>query len=137
MYKFVICLLIMDNNRKRKLNTLELHKKYELIKDVEKGNMKKKDIALKYGILPNTLTNILSKKDSIIKNFENGNFNNAKKQRIRACTHEDVDAILLSWFKDARNSNLPLNGPILVEKANLIAKSMDIEKEIKESFTDM
>jgi len=36
--------------------------------------------------------------------------------------HEDIDNDLLKWFKTQRSFNISINGPILQEKANNLAK---------------
>ena len=36
---------------------------------------------------------------------------------------EEVEKALFAWFKFARNNNAPVDGPILMQKANAIAQA--------------
>ena len=42
-------------------------------------------------------------------------------KRKRSGKDEDVEKALFDWFKFTRQRNAPVNGPILMEKANNIA----------------
>ena len=95
-----------------------------MIQCVESGGKKKKEIADDFGISPNTLSTILRDKDRYRKLFYEGK-TNVNKQRARAATHEDVDKALLVWFTSARSDNVPLSGPILMGKAEELAKALD------------
>ncbi|KAH7982072.1 hypothetical protein HPB52_002867 [Rhipicephalus sanguineus] len=54
--------------------TLDLATKVKILKEVEQGGTAKQDIARKYGIKPNTLSNILKNKRSVLDAFENDQF---------------------------------------------------------------
>ncbi|GFN99689.1 tigger transposable element-derived protein 6 [Plakobranchus ocellatus] len=45
---------------------------------------------------------------------------------MRRLETEDVDRALFTWFKDARSKNVPLSGPILVEKAKEFAERLGV-----------
>ena len=53
-------------------------------------------------------------------------FEPARKQMSKA-KHEDLEAALLVWFKQARYQNVPISGPLLIEKADAFAIQMGIE----------
>jgi len=67
--------------QKRKLTTLSLAEKVNLIKIIEKGE-KKQEIAKDFGIPASTLSTIIKNKDVILKNF-NVNSVNQKKNETR------------------------------------------------------
>ncbi|KAH7944080.1 hypothetical protein HPB52_015271 [Rhipicephalus sanguineus] len=53
------------------IGLLDLATKVKILKEVEQGGTAKQDIARKYGIKPNTLSNILKNKRSVLDALEN------------------------------------------------------------------
>ncbi|GFO29063.1 tigger transposable element-derived protein 6 [Plakobranchus ocellatus] len=51
---------------------------------------------------------------------------NLGKKRMCPGKVEDVDEELLTWFKQARALEAPINGPILMEKAGELGKELGI-----------
>ena len=49
------------------------------------------------------------------------------RKRMRTAKHEDLEAALLVWFKQARFHNALISGPLLMEKADFFATQMGIE----------
>jgi hypothetical protein len=47
--------------------------------------------------------------------------------RIRGAKHSDLEDELFGWFCRARANNIPVEGPMVEEKANEIALKMGIE----------
>lgn len=47
---------------------------------------------------------------------------NREYERSRNCENPALDEATLQWFKQARDKNVPLNGPLLVGKAKQFAK---------------
>jgi hypothetical protein len=43
------------------------------------------------------------------------------KKRHRSSAHENVDVALYKWFKEKRNQNIPISGPILMAKSKEFA----------------
>ena len=104
---------------KPKRKGLSVTAKMEIIKAVESGR-KKGDIAREFGIAPSTLSTILKNKSDIKTKFELAKFE-PTRQRFRNATYEDVEEALLRWFNANRAKNLPINGPLLREKADQLA----------------
>ncbi|KAK9695804.1 Tc5 transposase DNA-binding domain [Popillia japonica] len=44
--------------------------------------------------------------------------------KIRKSSHQDIDTVLLKWFKSQRARSLPINGPLLKEKVEDFGKIM-------------
>ena len=84
------------------------------------GNEPKKDAAARFDILPNTLSTILKKKEKIVESYEKSTISPARK-RHRSSAHENVDVALYAWFKETRNQNIPISGPILMAKSKEFA----------------
>ncbi|XP_071035288.1 major centromere autoantigen B-like [Parasteatoda tepidariorum] len=112
---------------KRKLKTLNLEDKINLINDVDRNpNMKMKDIALKYGIPPNTLSTILKERENILKRYES---TNPLSKRMKMCAFPQVESALLKWFQQYRNREnaIPISGVLLREKAIDFAKLLKMD----------
>ncbi|XP_035207903.1 tigger transposable element-derived protein 4-like [Stegodyphus dumicola] len=104
---------------KRKLKILTVEEKVLLIREVEDNpSIKKKDLAVKYGIPPNTLSTILSNKEKILEHFSKSGTNLLCK-KIKVCGFPDVEQALLTWFENHHkfNTEFPVDGALLREKA--------------------
>ncbi|KAH7984446.1 hypothetical protein HPB52_020892 [Rhipicephalus sanguineus] len=106
--------------------TLDLATKVKILKEVEQGGTAKQDIAQKYGIKPNTLSNILKNKRSVLDAFENDQFKMSRK-RMRTGAHPELEHALLIWIREARSNRLPLSGDIVAAKASSLAIMLGIE----------
>ena len=65
------------------------------------GNEPKKDVAVRFDILPNTLSTILKNKEKIVEST----ISPARKCH-RSSAHENVDVALYEWFKEKRSQNI-------------------------------
>ena len=66
---------------KRKLDNKSLEPKYEVLMEVEKGTISKKQIADHYGLAQSTLSTWLKKADNIKNAFLNGDYS-AKRKKL-------------------------------------------------------
>ena len=107
----------MATNRKHQEATLKV--KYEALKKIVKGRQNK-DVARQYGIPGSTLATWKKKKEKIFDDFKNSSL---KRQRIKTETYEKLYEALLKWFTSMRGNNIPINGPIILEKANEFPKA--------------
>ncbi|XP_023228548.1 tigger transposable element-derived protein 4-like [Centruroides sculpturatus] len=96
---------------KRKALTLDC--KVEIIKAVESGR-KKADVCRDFGLANSTVCTIIKNREKILKSFQDGK---GQVKKIKLCEKANIDDALIKWFNQCRSSNLPLNGPILMEKA--------------------
>ncbi|KAH8027540.1 hypothetical protein HPB51_007090 [Rhipicephalus microplus] len=106
-----------------KYRTLPLKEKLAAIQEVDAG-VKKTEVALKYGITKSTLTTILKAKDKLQNNASRFA---PDRKRLREAAYPDLENAVLLWLKRARSSNLPINGPILREKAEELSLRLGIE----------
>ena len=77
---------------------------------------------MEFGISPNTVSTIMSKKSKYKDAFYSGK--DDTMQRARQASHEDVEKKLLDWFTSMRANNMPLSGPIIRAKATSIASQL-------------
>ena len=95
--------------------------KYKALKELEKGRPNK-DIANQFIISSSTLARWKKNKEKIFEAFQNSSL---KRQRVKTGTYEKLNEALLKWFTSMRGNNIPINGPILLEKAHEFAKAFN------------
>ncbi|KOB72098.1 Tigger transposable element-derived protein [Operophtera brumata] len=106
---------------KRKCFTIE--EKSAILHRLEAGESNA-TLAKEFGVSHSTISTIKKNKDKIEPLF---NANVLKCKRVRTSTHEQVDKALLQWFKLQRDRGIPVNGPLLQEKANFFARQLDMQ----------
>ena len=107
---------------KRKHHEVTLKVKYEALKELEKGRPNK-DVANQFSIPGSTLATWKKNKEKIFEAFQNSSL---KRQRVvKTGTYEKLNEALLKWFTSMRGNNIPINGPILLEKAHEFAKAFN------------
>ncbi|KAH7979103.1 hypothetical protein HPB49_008196 [Dermacentor silvarum] len=111
---------------RRPYRTLDLAMKVKIMKEVEEGGIVKKDIARRYGIKPNTLSNFMKNKHSILEAVEKEQFKMSRK-RMRTGAHPELEQVLLIWIREARSNHPPLSGDIVAAKALSLAAMLGIE----------
>lgn len=109
----------------RKQNTLSLVTKQTIIKEIDEKNLKKSQIALKFGVAKSTISTILKNREKIEKANESNQFGPGRK-RIRTGRNEDVEIALLRWIETAKSQNLDLTGPIIQKKAHFFADALGV-----------
>ena len=108
---------------KRKRITLET--KVAIIEAVERKTKTNAQICREFDLPSSTLYTILKEKEKLMKAHNNGDLDRDRK-KLRTADFADVDKALIIWFKQARNQQVPISGPILMEKAKEIAEHMGL-----------
>lgn len=108
-----------------KRQSIDLKTKVDIIKKSAKGS-KQVNLTKEYGIDKSTISKILKDKDSIVKAFHDSR-RNCSFKKLRPGKFEQVDKALITWFSYVRSQGLPINGPILSEKATQLAKELGIK----------
>ncbi|GFS92845.1 transposable element Tcb2 transposase [Trichonephila clavipes] len=93
-----------------------------ILQEVDKG-VKKKDIALKFGIPPNSLSNITKNRD----NLQNYDSLNSCLKRWRTCVYEDVDLAVLKWIH-TMGGNVPISRRFVTKKALQFRKASEYDR---------
>ena len=106
---------------KRKHHEVTLKVKYQALKELEKGKPKK-DVSNQFSIPGSTLATWKNNKEKIFEAFQNSSL---KQQRVKIGTSEKLNEGLLKWFPSMRDNNIPINGPILPEKALEFVKTFN------------
>ena len=105
---------------KRKLDSKSIETKYEVLMELEKGQKTKKQIADQYGLAKSTLATWIKKADEIKNSYLSGDFSSTRK-KLRTAGYPEVEEALLTWFKSARDNNVPISGPFMMSKAEEFA----------------
>ena len=107
-----------------KRKAISIEEKMKILNEVDKNShLNRVQIAKNLDIPVTTLNGIVANRETIINN----SFQTSKNKKIKKAKYEDIEKNLLVWFKQARAANIPINGPILKEKAEEIAKTLNIE----------
>ncbi|XP_067120346.1 tigger transposable element-derived protein 4-like [Centruroides vittatus] len=116
----------------RKLTTLTLKEKYELVSEFECNKTSQAEFAKQKNLPRSTLVGILKKKEEIKKLFLGSSLRPSRK-RQRKSPYKDVEDALVCWLKKIRSSNLPISRPILKQKAMEIAGVLGVETDFSAS----
>ena len=87
-------------------------KKYKALKEFGR-NRPNKEVAFQFKVLEVQFY-LEKNKEKICEAFQNSLL---KRQRIEVETYEKINDALLKWSTFMRGNNIPINGPILLEKA--------------------
>ena len=102
---------------KRSRKELTLKQKYDLVQEAEKkAKPTQKELGIKFGIGKTTVSDILKRKSEYTQLFEE-NTTSQRKQHNSGSKYGELNDLVFKWFKQARANNIPLNRPIIQEKA--------------------
>lgn len=102
----------------QKRKQINIEEKSRIISKLEKG-IPNKDLAKEYGVSHSTISSIWKEREKIQILYDK---NFLKMKRARTTRHTKIEEALLKWFKYQRTNNVPINGPILQQKANDFAQ---------------
>ena len=106
---------------KRKHVEVTLKIKYEALQELEKGKSAK-EVAAKFNVPGSTLSTWKKNKEKIYDTFKTSSLS---RQRVKVGAYENVNQALLKWFTSMRENNIPINGPLLLEKSREFADAFD------------
>ena len=107
----------------RKLATLMLNQKIELIDEMEKKGKKQKDVAHDFEVLANMVLTIKKSKDQYRNIFYSGQAN-SNRQRQLLLQHDDIEKKIPNWFTDMRAANVPIMKTKAEELAHDLVKKI-------------
>jgi hypothetical protein len=108
-----------SSGQKRK--HFSLTEKLEIIREID-SKKTYGQIAKEKGISRSTISTIYAQRVKIERSCMVEGMENAKK--IRHGDFEDVDANVLTWFRQQRSRNIPICGPLMKAEALRIAKKL-------------
>ena len=107
--------------KKRKRKVLTINQKLEIIKKLEAGTSQSK-IGEEYDIGQSTVLDIKQNKtklESFSRKMVDMGMNKGTKI-MKVGEYEKLDQALYVWFKQEREKNTPITGPIIAEKAKVL-----------------
>ena len=106
-----------SGSRKRKVE-LNLGQKFSVLTEIHKGRTQS-EIGVEFGIDRCSVSRIKRDEQKILAAIENNE--NTCKKRDRKTSGEQVEEALFLWFTQMRARNVPLHGPMVLEKAHQIS----------------
>ncbi|KAK7094233.1 hypothetical protein V1264_007882 [Littorina saxatilis] len=106
---------------KRKFLTLE--ERVDVIKKLNKGLSVRK-VADELNCEKTQISNIKADRSQILSQWESGARSTGKCVKRRKTTYDGLNDELFEWFSRARSKNIPVNGPLLQERA--LVRSMEL-----------
>lgn len=106
---------------------LSLEEKYKVVKAIN-SRKKQAEVAQLFDppLSQSTVVTIVRSRKEIISAYEGGLYND-KRKRMKQPSYPDVEKALAEWFKKMPSINVPVNGPLLAEKARYFAEQLGYE----------
>lgn len=99
-----------------------LKQKLAIIEEVESGT-RQSEICRKYDLSKSTLSSWLSQREKLRLEWEKDR--NLNRKRVRTTKNDVLDQALLSWYQQQKSERLPIDGPLLLSKANTLCEMMN------------
>ncbi|XP_068684888.1 tigger transposable element-derived protein 6-like [Montipora foliosa] len=99
---------------------LSLKEKIEVIRKSNEGNSMRK-LAKIFDCGKTQIVKILKQKAKILESW-NSNEGAQSQKRLNVEKYGEINGLLWKWYTRARESNIPVDGPMLVEEARIIAE---------------
>ncbi|KAF7636379.1 HTH CENPB-type domain-containing protein [Meloidogyne graminicola] len=112
-----------SNSVKRGRSLITIETKKQIIEASTTGKSSS-ELGKQFNLASSTIRKILQQKEKILKVFEKGN--QLKKVCIRPIKYENLDQAVLLWVNSIRSQGIPLNGPLLQEKALELSKQFNL-----------
>lgn len=109
-----------DNTRKRRSITVK--EKLDMLSMIDNGH-KLSAVAREFGISSSTASTIVKERHKIKLLSDHYNIDPDRK-RMRLGIYRDVDEAVHLWFRQMRMKNIPVNGPMLQQKAREFASQL-------------
>ena len=90
--------------------------------EIDSKKLSKTEMCKKHGIPNSTLLTFLKNREKIEK--ENAKSTGGRKH-IRESVQSGVDEAIYRWFLAARQSFIPLNGPLMLEKVDMVGAKIN------------
>ncbi|XP_029849888.3 tigger transposable element-derived protein 4 [Ixodes scapularis] len=104
----------------RKRKSFSVKEKLAVLAEVETGR-KKVDICREYDISMSTLSSFMNHKDVYRTAFQESR---CKARKLRRSNAEDLSRALLRWYHQSSALGIPINGPLLRNKAQHLARCL-------------
>lgn len=107
-----------NSGQKKGRNQLDYSTKVEIIRELEQGK-RQVDIAKQRNLPTSTVQDISKNREKILETFTKVA---PVMQKVRLASFPKTEEALSIWFDDKRARNVPISGPVLIEKAKEFAQ---------------
>ena len=101
---------------------LTLGQKVEVIRAIQNRRESTRKLAKRFECGKTQIIKILKNKESILEAWSSNSATNCKRSNNEK--FEKINSLLWEWYMRARQSNIPVDGPMLREEARLIAEKL-------------
>ncbi|XP_067942227.1 tigger transposable element-derived protein 6-like isoform X2 [Watersipora subatra] len=105
--------------------------KLKIIEEIEAGQ-KLSAISKRENLPKSTVSTWIKQKDRIRSLCDQS----SSRLRDRSTSHDDLDGVLWSWFRQVRSEGVPIDGPILLEKANKFLQDLGKDTTVSRGWID-
>ena len=112
-----------SSSSSRTHKTLSLAERVDVLNRLE-NKESQASVAKHFGVHPSQISRIQKQRSELLQSWQNNS--NPDRKRKRTGKAEDVEEALLRWFSHARTRQLPVSGPLLMEKAAQLAEGLGI-----------
>lgn len=105
-----------------KRKSLSIAEKAVILQRLQNGELNTM-LAREYGVPHSTISSIKKNKWTIESLLHT---NDPRRKRVRSSAHKQVEEALLQWTKHQSDQGIPVNGPMLLEKANFFGVHLNI-----------
>ena len=95
------------------------------MQNIEEGRSAKKSVSKEYGVKKNTISIWIPNKRKMFEAYESSQVNSWRK-KLKKSDNKELDEAVLTWFKNARSNNIPVNRIIIKEKSLSLVKSLEL-----------
>ena len=104
-------------------NCLTLKEKYHAIELHSSGKSCAK-IALELKCGKTQIQKLVKRKADVLEEYENNNIGDKKRIKLKATGNEEINNLVWKFFRDCSARHFKITGPMLQEKALIIAKEL-------------
>lgn len=117
--------------KRAKYAAKDLATKVKILKALKDG-ASREQVMRQFDVKRSTLSTYVKNEAQIMEAFEGEKFH-AGRKRLRTAAHPQLEEALLQWIAAARDSKLPLSGPLICAQAERYALRMNIIDSFKVS----
>ena len=104
---------------------LTLREKINVIKTQEKCKSPVRKLALQFGVGKSQISDVLRRKRELQDMYESNCSGDRKRTRVTS-PYDELNSALYEWFCGLRSNNVPVSGPLIANKALILAAEMGL-----------
>jgi len=102
---------------------LTLEQRILVLKKIDSGRSVK-EVATEFGCSITQISGIKRKRDSLVKQWEDGGRADQKFMKKRKTIYEDLNVAVWEWFCQVRAKNIPISGKLIQVSFDFVSRSL-------------